>query len=330
MRDDAAGSRGHHSALDWIKALAILAVVLTHSGSGAFPGRPGYTGWDAVFAHLLPSFHVPCLLMVSGYLYRRPHPLGWIDVVERLSRILPPYLSASVLVLVLMPSRAPAWRDVAVALVSGNALAIYYYVFLLSLFVTTLPLLSRMPLRALHALAWVLLVALFVICWLPLVLSLDVFWSIRNPVESFAFGYFLLGWIAASPAPDRAKGSPRVRLAMTIGVALAWPVCVALGSPYPTILLAKIPYAIAVWMLAWRLFESKRVPGFVRRLSEASYGVFLYHYLFQEHLRPALASWPAAGRMTTLFVVGVTGSLLLGASIRGLVGPRVARRLFGY
>ncbi|MBI5504737.1 MAG: acyltransferase [Deltaproteobacteria bacterium] len=324
-----AGQR--HSAIDWVKALAIVSVVMTHSGSGAFPRTPGYTVWDALFAHTLASFHVPCLFMVSGYLYRKPYALGWRAVAARLERIVPAYLVASVVVLILMPWRAPTWSAAVVALLGGDALSIYYYVFLLALFVATLPLLSRLSLRTMQATVWGLLAALVAICALPpLVLSHDIFWSLRNPVESFALGYFLLGWIAAAPAGALTRWSARLRLGLTVVAAAAWPVCVALGSPYPTILLAKVPYAAAVWTLAWFLFESKPVPAAVRRLSDASYGVFLYHYLIQEPLRGPLQSWPAGARMAVLVVAGVAGSLLLGAMLRKIAGPRVARRLFGF
>lgn len=102
-------SHQRHHALDWLKAMAIVAVVVTHSGSGAFPNTPGYTGWDGLFAYGLAAFHVPCLLMISGYLYRSAKPLGSADVARRLRRILPPYLVASVVVLALMPERATTW-----------------------------------------------------------------------------------------------------------------------------------------------------------------------------------------------------------------------------
>lgn len=254
-----------HPAIDWLKAAAIVAVVVTHSGSGGFPGMPGFTGWDTLFAHGLAAFHVPCLLMISGYLYHSEVPLGWGEVARRLDRILPPYLVASLVVMALMPMRAPTCSAIAVALASANALTIYYYVFLLTFCVATLPVVSRLSRQALQAVVGVLLAALVAICVFPtLILSIDFFWSMRNPVESFALGYFLIGWLAAMPSGSRSGGKPLKDFLPTLVAASAWPVCVIAGSPYPLILLAKIPYVLAVWKTAWWQFDTRPAPAMIR------------------------------------------------------------------
>ncbi len=319
-------------AIDWLKALAVVAVITTHAGTAAFPGTPGYTWWDSVFRHLLTDFHVPCLLMISGFLYHRSQPVGLAEVGRRLERILLPYLVASLVVFAVMPSQAPSSaKAMAVALLGANALGIYYYVFLLVLFVAMLPLFSRLPLRILQATVGLLLLALAAMCVFPqLRLSLDFFWSMRNPVESFTLGYFLLGWIAAAERHRPLRWSSKTDLAIVLLAASAWPVCVELGSPYPTILLAKIPYAVLVWKLAWRFLNSRPAPALIQSTSDATYGIFLYHFLAQEPLRYQIADWPPPLRIAILTAVGLSGGLLFGEAVRRVVGPRVARRLFGY
>ena len=324
-------SHHRHHALDWLKAMAIVAVVVTHSGSGAFPNTPGYTGWDGLFAYGLSAFHVPCLLMISGYLYRSAQPLAWTDVARRLRRILPPYLVASVVVVVLMPERAPTWSAVAVALISADAIPIYYYVFLLVFCVATLPIVSRLSRLTLQILVGVLITTVAAVCGFPsLVFTIDRFWSMRNPIESFALGYFLLGWIAAMPSDSTRRWSDSTRLAAILLAASAWPLCVLAGFPYPLVLLAKIPYAAAVWTVTWRLLESRPAPATVRLLSDSSYGVFLYHYLAQEPLRTTLGGWPTGVKMGLLVVGGLGGALLFGALLRRMIGNDRTREWFGF
>lgn len=329
--DEPSAGLHRHPAIDWLKAAAIVAVVVTHSGSGGFPDMPGFTGWDRLFAYGLAAFHVPCLLMISGYLYHSEVPLGWREVARRLGRILPPYLVASLVVMALMPLRAPTFAAIAVALASANALTIYYYVFLLTFCVVTLPVVSRLSRRALQAVVGMLLAALVATCVFPaLILSIDFFWSMRNPIESFALGYFLIGWLAAMPSGSGSREKHLRDFLPTLVVASAWPICVIAGSPYPLILLAKIPYALAVWRTAWWRFDARPAPAMVLHLSESSYGVFLYHYLAQEPFRLLLVDWPAGLRMGILFSTGLMGAVAFGALVRRVVGAGAARRWFGF
>lgn len=322
-------------AIDWLKCMAIVAVILTHTGLAVFPGTPGYTRWDALLRHLLPAFHVPCLLMISGFLYYRPHPIGWPAVRTRLERILLPYLIASVVIFVVLPAPAPTFgdrlREMTVALLGANALPIYYYVFLLTLFVAMTPLFSRLSLRVLQGIVALTFLALGAMCFIPqLRLSIDFFWSMRNPVESFTLGYFLLGWISAARSPEGPPWTPVRDIPVLVAAFTIWPLCAAMGSPYPAILVAKIPYAFAVWKLSWRFLNTGTVPELIRRISESSYGIFLYHYILIEAFRFRTVGWSPPLRIATLTAIGLGGSMLLGVFLRRLAGPRRARRLFGY
>ena len=57
--------RERFEAIDWIKFVAIIAVILTHSVLGRSWGR--HSEWDDLLGRDLVSFHVPSFLAVSGF-----------------------------------------------------------------------------------------------------------------------------------------------------------------------------------------------------------------------------------------------------------------------
>jgi peptidoglycan/LPS O-acetylase OafA/YrhL len=318
------------AAIDWLKFASIVAVIVTHAGAAPFPGSFGYTAWDTVLRLLLPSFHVPCLLMISGFLYYRPHPIGFIEVATRLRRILVPYILASLIVFALRPAEYPTLGSKLEALVTADALSIYYYVFLLSLFVVLLPVWSRMTvpmIRGVVAASFVVLAVQSAISWRW---SYDFRWAMRNPIEMFTLGYFLIGWLAAaSSRQGRVTVQPRQYAAMLVLAGL-WPVCIAAGSPYPAINLPKIFYSVAIWQTAWRYVRANPAPRIVREISDATYGIYLYHFLFMAPLYGWTGSWSPPLRILLLTTVGLAGGLALRTVTRSLAGPQRSRDWFGY
>jgi fucose 4-O-acetylase-like acetyltransferase len=87
-------------AIDYIKAIAIVAVVLNHAG----PPAANYesTWFDRFFREALMQFHVPSFLAVSGFLYANAAVMDAATCRRRLVRIVVPYLVASLLVFVLL------------------------------------------------------------------------------------------------------------------------------------------------------------------------------------------------------------------------------------
>ncbi len=69
------------AAVDVIKALAILAVVVRHAGPP--PWNPAFAEFDRVFRASWVYFHVPSFLVVAGFLYARER-LTWSEVAARL------------------------------------------------------------------------------------------------------------------------------------------------------------------------------------------------------------------------------------------------------
>jgi len=180
-------------AIDYIKALAIVAVVATHAGP--IPWLPEVTDLDRLIRGSLPIFHVPAFLLIAGFLYATQPVLSTADLGRRLRRILVPYVVASLVVMGLGFARPTGPSDAAYMLATGSALGTYYFVFVLSVSVVLVWALTRfsarLPSYALAAtITW----------WLvrPLVVEatprglLPSFWYFRNPLW---FGsYFLVGW----------------------------------------------------------------------------------------------------------------------------------------
>jgi fucose 4-O-acetylase-like acetyltransferase len=328
---DSRNARRRFATIDWLKSAAIVAVIVTHAGAAAFPGAFGYTKWDTILRMLLASFHVPCLLMISGYLYYRPDPIGWEDVATRLRRILIPYFIASLVVFTLRPAEHPTLASKVAALAMADALSIYYYVFLLVLFVLLLPFFSRIPRWVIRAIVGTNVAILVMQSALSWRWSMDFHWAMRNPLESFALGYFLIGWLAAGDSGVGKVAIARGRYAATLVLAGFWPACVAAGSPYPAIILAKIPYSLSVWQSAWNSnFDRDPAPASVRRISDATYGLFLYHFLAMTPFFGWTASWHPLLRILALTSLGLAGGLAVGALLRAIVGPQRSRDWFGF
>jgi hypothetical protein len=250
-------SRTRLFALDHLKAFAIVAVVLTHSGTVAWVKE----GVDLILTRLWTPFHVPSFLFVSGYLYATRTPVRWEIVRQRLGRVLLPYVIASI-VAVAVGVAAPA--DVASfagMLATGSAIGVYYYVFVFCCCIPLLWALSRMPTAAI-ATVWSACVLLTIVQELqPFEWSArSIFWSIRNPLEHFMLGYFLSGWLAAlwrdRLVAFHARHRNAVLAACAIGAvvgAIGNPTILQFGREWPRVL-----YSFSVIALTAQLFHDRR------------------------------------------------------------------------
>jgi peptidoglycan/LPS O-acetylase OafA/YrhL len=317
-------------ALDHLKALAIVAVVFTHAGSGAWIRE----GIDLVLTRLWTPFHVPSFLFTSGFLYAAREPIRARAVGRRLRRILVPYLLASgvaIAVGVAEPVLADA-GDVAFALATGSTLGVYYYIFLFCLCLPLLWPLSRAPVTAI-ALLWAACVALTVLQeieprrWA----ATSIFWAMRNPFEHFALGYFLSGWLASLYAERIAAlhaSWPRALFwlccAGAVIGAIGNPTILRFGREWPRIL-----YSFSVIGLVAQLAGRRAPGGAVRFLSEATLGLYLYHYILQLAADPWSAGWPPALRILAQVAIGLGGATLLLLAARQLLGRERARVLVG-
>ena len=93
----ARAEKRHLGSVDYIKAIAIVAVVLTHAGLQV--GNPALTAFEKIIRQSWVDFQVPSFFLVAGFLYHRASAISWGEVGRRLQRILVPYLVASGLVI---------------------------------------------------------------------------------------------------------------------------------------------------------------------------------------------------------------------------------------
>ncbi|TFH21714.1 MAG: hypothetical protein E4H03_10030, partial [Myxococcales bacterium] len=79
-------------SIDYIKALAIIAVVFTHAGLD--PWSPSHTSTDRLLCQGWVDFHVTSFILVAGFLAARSGMMDARALGRRLVRILCPYLLA--------------------------------------------------------------------------------------------------------------------------------------------------------------------------------------------------------------------------------------------
>jgi fucose 4-O-acetylase-like acetyltransferase len=349
----ASGAGGRWHALDHVKAAAIVAVVVTHSGRVSLSGADSTA--DFVLTSLWTRFHVPSFLFASGFLYASRSPQPARTLGRRLRRVLFPYVVASLAVMLVgaaVTALAPQWtrwptsiasfRDVAWQLATASALGIYYYIFLI---VCCIPLAWPLS-RSVPWGAWILCLVMA-----ALALAIDaglvtrpawyaaerlgggvVFWAMRDPFERFQMGYFLAGWLAALHLPALARFAARRRplvLALcAAGLATGW--ASFCGVLLPSLQTAALVfYSLAVVSLL-TLATRRRVAGpVVRFLGDASLGIYLIHRIFQLLAEPLSAGWPVPLRIATQVAVGLGGASLVLLAARRLLGEGRARQWLG-
>jgi fucose 4-O-acetylase-like acetyltransferase len=315
--------------VDFMKALAIVAVVMTHAGPMA--GTPRYDRWDELLRHSWVSFHVPSFLVISGLLYARSAPIALTQVGRRLTRVLVPYLIASGVLWASGWVRRPG--DVAEALfrlATGSALGIYYFLFLLVLCIALIWPLSRARPAWIVATLAALVVYYYAFFDAARGLFPGLFWGPRDPLRTFAFGYFLVGWLAALWLPRLTDLYERHR-------AMAGLLCIAGIGVWIASLLVEPPvrrparpvYTFAVMGLVMPFTAGWRVSRPVQLLSEASLTIYLYHHLFQLIALRHTLELPAALRVLTLTALGLAGGAAVALLGRRLLGSHWSRRLLG-
>jgi peptidoglycan/LPS O-acetylase OafA/YrhL len=315
--------------VDLVKAVGILTVVLIHAVRSPFePGPSGVELWIGQWTR----FAVPGFLAASGFLYAGHQPVGRSPTRARLTRIAVPYLVFSLIAQILRHTQGPErwepdtghlWLD----LLFGASLGPYYYVFVAAVMVSLTPLCARLGLRAL----W----GLFAVEWLAqgaleLTSPLPFFWHLRNPLLWLA--YFHLGWLARLHQPALVALTARHRAASTLAAAVLAGACVtalAVGRPPSA---QRLIEWLAIYPILATLFLAvcgrSRVPGIggaVRRLSDASYTLYLIHPFLVIPLKQAMSAPPGRFDPVVLAAVwggAVVGALGLTAAARALLGRR--------
>lgn len=322
--------RARFAPIDWLKAAAIVAVTVTHAIPDAF--NPIASRWDQI-AGALTAFHVPGFLFAAGFLACRHGPVAWRGVGRRLTRVLGPYLVASVIVLLLGYGKAPTLRRFVFHLVTGSVLGIYYFVPVMACCLLTLPVTSRLGTGRLVALIGTLVGYAHVAWRDPSWRLTDAFfWQIRDLLLQFHLGHFTLGVLAARHLSAWTAPGPRTPSALLLAggivvVGYAW-------LAYAGSVLVWEPLAHTAYLLGWiGIFVALArgpAPAAVRFLSDATLTIYLYHYLVYPFVVPALRSAVGApAQLALTSALGVAFGALVALTAHRVLGSR-SRASFGW
>lgn len=319
---EARPERAYYPLVDYLKALAILAVVFTHAGPPVL--RPELLSMEYILRRSWVVFHVPTFFLISGFLYYSAQPIAARIVRRRLARIIPPYLVVSMIayMLGLVPTEGDSFPF---RLLIGSSIGVYYYIFDLVLLVLLTPLLSRLSGRGAALLLIADLAYLFLVStWPQLQPKMQLLWQIRWPPTFLHF--FLLGWVARAFLRTL---STQARTYVIYAAVIAGCVVVLELSGlsrsffwWPKYAAWRMLYMSAVITLVYAAVRGRSAPAPVVYLSERTYAIFLYHILFIRLLVPLMVGWPVPVRVFTLVAAGVAGSCLLVATARRLLGQR--------
>lgn len=308
--------------IDLLKAFAIVMVIWIHATAD-----PWNTAALQPFV-ILVNWAVPTFFFASGYLRYTTVPVGGATLRRWLVRLLVPYAIATVIAIVYRRHVLHQnTLSLAFNLLAGTAWPVYYFVPMLASAYVLAALLSRVPRAALP---------LFVVIAPVVPLGLDPFprflgllWLFRSPF--LWWGYFLLGWLAASAEPRLARMPASARNGIATVAALVFvgitAVCFLPGSwrglVWPPIVAANYAFLVSAFLF----FHDVRERPLARWLSDASYPIYLYHFFFTSAFRGDLVNVGTLAKPTA-FAAGIVGSLgivLLGRRVLG----RRARLLLG-
>jgi fucose 4-O-acetylase-like acetyltransferase len=317
---------GRYGAIDTAKAVAVVAVVFTHARRVLFPE---VATWDFWLCESWTPFQVPTFLFASGFPSQRGDAVPFARIRERWLRVIVPYALASALAYLVGVARAADARELLFQLATGSPLGVYYYVFLIAVIAPVAWPLSRTGETG----AWALLgLCALATAWIAARGPGDWFWSLRNPLDHFALGYFVAGWLARRELPrlERAWRRRRASLALALAAALGLgPVAMADWLPTAAAVPLRIGYALAVVALCAALPGGRSAGPTRAWLSDASLAIYLLHRIFQRLLEPSVAGWPEPVRILALVAVGLGGGVVVARLVQGALGPARARFWLG-
>ena len=313
--------------IDALKVAGIVTIVLIHAMRS--PWDTSVSAVEVWIGHAT-RFGVPAFLAASGYLYATRKPIPIATTRGRLRRILLPYLVASLAAQVfrfwrdMPPDTGAIWKDLLLAASFGP----YYYVLVIALLVLATPLFARIPVRALVPVTLAFGAAQWVVDAAPFGHP-ALIWHLRNPLLWWA--YFLAGWSVRLHRESlsrwvRARGS--ALSGACVGAALCLTAASALEGSAPRLFVRSAAwldvYAIlgAIALLSRHL---RRSPAWLRRVSDATYAIYLFHLFFLLPVQELVP--PPLGRVSLLaiglpWLAGIAGSLALVVAARAVLGSR--------
>lgn len=279
------------AAIDWAKALAILAVVVTHAGLGFIPVDP----LDAFVRITCANFHVPVFLLVSGYLHCKPTSLTVAQTWTRLRRVLGPYVVASVALTVFRLTRDATWPALPWNLATGAAYGIYYYVPVWCGCVLTGLAWSRLTAaHLLVALAAVVLASEWRV-WHP---TWNIFWGVRDPLLQGWLLCYLGGWCARRfEWVAVVHRYPAASVVFAIAASVPW--LVRTSTAMATDL--RLMYSTSVVVVIVALARS--APAAIRWLSRETLWIYLGHLVVLVPLVDYASAWRPIPRIVSTVTI---------------------------
>lgn len=290
------------AALDWGKALAILAVFVTHAGPFAHAPADPVDQW---LTRTVTAFNVPVFLAISGYLHATATPNTLAQLGARLGRVLVPYLLASLVLTAFGLAPGATWAALPTNLALGNVAGIYYYVFVWCGCVLTSHVWSRLGTQALLvALAGVTLATWWRMGLPP---SYDAVWDLRDPLLQGWTLCYLGGWCARRfDWPAVVRRYPVGAIALASAGAVPWLAMRSTGVD------ARLCYTASVLTVLVTV-ATRPAPAPVRWLSRETLLLYLWHMPVIEALVRYAIAWPPVVRIgfatsgtLAVCVVGVT------------------------
>jgi fucose 4-O-acetylase-like acetyltransferase len=311
--------RSDVAAVDWLKAVAIVAVVVSHSGPYALGPLPPLERWLRV---ILPTFHVPVFLIVSGYLHAATRPVTSAVLARRLRRVLAPYVVATVIVTALgYPPVGSLWQ-LPRRLLLGDTLGIYYFVPVWMLCTLTGVLWSRLSDRALVVSVLALAAATYLRARTLAPGAVTFYWALRDPILQGWLCCYLLGWCARRNEWDAwLWRDPRRGVAAGLALVTPWLLWGAFGVGPASPL--RVAYAAGVACLGFALVL-RRPPPLMRTLAAESFLIYLWHLVLLIPLRNATMQWPGVPRLVVVVPIAL-GGVLVGVAAWRRISATFAR-----
>ena len=320
--------------IDLIKGVCILTVVLGHSiNTGALEYKPGLEQFLGDWTR----FAVPLFLLVSGFLFNKSGVSTWTLAGKLTKRIVPAYLICSVLMLWLRtmwlrPSLGELnWAQIAGMFIIGEALGIYYFVFVISYLYTFSLWWRHWPIRWLYVL-W----AVEVIATIMFYVKLPWFFPdkpewffiilFRHPVIHLL--PYLTGWLLSVHYDEirpwfRRNSGNLIMITLAADVVLMM-IIEKLQAYAPHQLLIQVHvyvFFVGFICLGIRWPINSRIIEF---LSKASYGIYLIHFPIVRAIQYAYNGRNAMTleRILVPWIITCLASGLIILCFRGVFGKR--------
>jgi peptidoglycan/LPS O-acetylase OafA/YrhL len=317
---------GRIATVDWMKAIAIIAVVVTHTGVVPTPWLAS-SGLERFIRGPLVIFQVATFFAVAGFLAADAEVMTPSVLRKRLLRLVPPYLVASAAVIGFGFIAPTELGGALYILATGSAFGIYYFVFNLVISFFIVFVLTQISPKAVWftlfgCLLWWAIAPLVVDASLS-AKNLPSFWSFRDPTRYFP--YFAGGWLARLHFGVLRSLWQRYERAIVVTAILLAVGYLSIADAVigtPAGIPARAFYVLA--FLAITTYCTKHSQGnpIIRFLSESSYTIYLYHMFFLLPVLPYLTDIVPLARIVVLTLAGLAGASAVALVGRLVLGER--------